>query len=175
MRARRNERRRRETRQARKQGGRNARQERNDNETRDGTAGGTIGETRERLFFLSRHSDKLNTTHENEGTPFHVSPDPLPPALSFLRTSYNPPPPRRGMSRRERILPCGRDDDRGRRWLVVPLSHCVRSLFHIYCGSVFSRRFCQLILPFRGGVYSVARGGVGRSRPSPPWNNIARK
>ena len=168
MRARRNERRRRETRQARKQGGRNARQERNDNETRDGTAGGTIGETRERLFFLSRHSDKLNTTHENEGTPFHVSPDPLPPALSCPPTSYNPPPPRRGMSRREQDSHAGGMMIAGEGGRAVPFSR-----YRSFAISHLLRR--RIHAPFLSAHFgdprrciSIRGGGVGRSRPSPP-------
>ena len=47
----------------------NARRERNDNETKDETKGGTIDETRKRLSF-SRRSNKLNATHENGGNTF---------------------------------------------------------------------------------------------------------
>lgn len=75
---------------------------------------------------------------------FYLSPDPLLRALPHLRPLNSPPPPGRGMSGREQNSRAGGMIITGGEGRAVPLSHCVRSLFHIHCVSVFTRRFCQL-------------------------------
>lgn len=118
--------------------------------------------------FFSRRSNKLNANNENEGTPFCLSPDPLPPAFPCLRASNNPPPPGGGTSGRERISHAGGMIIAGGKDLPCrSLTAFVRYSVFI-AGVCFRAVFCQLILPFRGGVYSVARGDGRRSRPFPP-------
>ena len=49
----------------------------------------------------------------------------------------------------------------------MPLSHCVRSLFHIHCVSVFTRRFCQLDFPYETkdmGMKMIGRATAGKNR-----------
>lgn len=49
--------------------------------------------------FSEAHSSLPNTERNTAGAMvsfFYLSPDPLPPALPFLRASNNPPPPGRG-------------------------------------------------------------------------------
>lgn len=94
-----------------------------------------------RSFIATRHLTKLSrllqdtkgNTARARAFLFIISPDPLPPALHFLRTSNNPPPPGEGGA--------GGDDDRVAGGMMIAggyvfLSRSLaiaRSLFHIHC------------------------------------------
>lgn len=58
------------------------------------------------VLFFSRSRLNLSLEYENNNTlrigiSFHLSPDPLPPALSNMRASNNPPPPGGGRSEQQ--------------------------------------------------------------------------
>ena len=108
-----------------------------------------------------------NANSENKGKPFHLSPDPLLRVLPRLRASYNPPPPGRGMSRREQDSRASEMMITGGEGRAVPLSHCVRSLFHIHCVGIFTRRFCQLNFPYETkdmGMKIIGRATADKNR-----------
>ena len=63
-----------------------------------------------------------------KGSPFLISPDPLPPALLYLLASYIPPPPGRGTRRLISVSTSGRRRNPPASNRIATLTHCVRSL-----------------------------------------------